>query len=95
MGRYTLLIVVTIACGGLLVYAALAPVGATNSASPEIRQAGSAPIAPVIKEAPGPTPPGMRWIRGGTFQMGDMDSKFEDERPVHLVTLDGFWMDET
>ena len=95
MARYWLLIGVTIACGGLFVYAALAPVAPTNTASPEVRQAEGESVAPVTKDAPGPTPPGMRWIRGGTFQMGDKASQFEDERPVHLVTLDGFWMDET
>ncbi|MGQ9632169.1 MAG: PEGA domain-containing protein [bacterium] len=34
----------------------------------------------------------MVWIPGGTFQMGDGDP---DEKPVHTVTLDGFWMDTT
>ncbi len=37
--------------------------------------------------------PGMRWIPGGTFQMGSNDF-YENEKPVHTVTVDGFWMDE-
>lgn len=38
----------------------------------------------------------MVWIPGGTFQMGDRwrDGR-PDERPVHSVTVNGFWMDTT
>jgi formylglycine-generating enzyme required for sulfatase activity len=35
----------------------------------------------------------MRWIPGGTFRMGSADF-YPEERPVHRVSLDGFWMDE-
>src|SRR5215468_8742111 len=35
----------------------------------------------------------MRWIAGGTFRMGSADF-YPEERPVHRVTVDGFWMDE-
>ncbi|QOV88777.1 formylglycine-generating enzyme family protein [Humisphaera borealis] len=39
-------------------------------------------------------PPGMVWIPGGTFAMGDSRGDgFEWERPVHPVTIDGFYMD--
>ena len=38
--------------------------------------------------------PGMVWIPGGTFQMGATDSRFTDARPLHKVTITGFWMDE-
>jgi formylglycine-generating enzyme len=42
----------------------------------------------------GPPPAkGMRWIPGGTFRMGSEDF-YPEERPVHRVTVDGFWMDE-
>ncbi|MDA0834772.1 MAG: formylglycine-generating enzyme family protein [Planctomycetota bacterium] len=46
------------------------------------------------------TPPGMVWIPGGEFDMGnDIDTGRgigqPDEAPVHRVALDGFWMDET
>jgi len=35
----------------------------------------------------------MRWIDGGTFAMGSQDF-YPEERPVHRVSLDGFWIDE-
>ncbi len=38
------------------------------------------------------SPPGMVWIPGGTFRMGS-DSGHSNERPVHEVAIDGFWID--
>ncbi len=35
----------------------------------------------------------MRWIPGRTFAMGSEDF-YPEERPVHQVAVDGFWMDE-
>jgi formylglycine-generating enzyme len=37
-------------------------------------------------------PEGMRWIPGGAFRMGSEDF-YREERPVHEVTVDGFWID--
>jgi formylglycine-generating enzyme required for sulfatase activity len=34
----------------------------------------------------------MVWIPAGTFQMGS-DRHYTEERPVHRVEVDGFWMD--
>ena len=48
--------------------------------------ARTAPLAP-----PGPD---MLWIPGGTFAMG-CDKEYPEERPVHRVTVDGFWLDRT
>ena len=36
--------------------------------------------------------PDMVWIPRGTFRMGSADF-YPEERPVHDVTVDGFWMD--
>jgi formylglycine-generating enzyme len=45
--------------------------------------------------APGPAPTGMVWVPGGTFWMGCGDCGMPDALPVHLVAVDGFWMDRT
>jgi sulfatase modifying factor 1 len=71
--------------------------GAGNlSASPAPSDAASAAVA-VINETPppGPAPAGMVWIPGGTFWMGCEDCQMPDALPLHPVTVDGFWMDET
>jgi sulfatase modifying factor 1 len=39
-------------------------------------------------------PPKMIWVEGGSFSMGSSEADFWDAHPVHLVTVDGFWMDE-
>jgi formylglycine-generating enzyme required for sulfatase activity len=36
----------------------------------------------------------MLWIPGGTFAMGSKEH-YPEERSVHRVTVDGFWMDRT
>jgi len=43
-----------------------------------------------------PAPAGMVWIPGGEFIMGSTSEIARaDERPVHKVKVDGFWMDAT
>jgi formylglycine-generating enzyme required for sulfatase activity len=45
-------------------------------------------------ELPGDAPPGMVWVPGGRFLMGGADPHANAaERPVHAVTVDGFFMD--
>ncbi|MEP7271545.1 MAG: formylglycine-generating enzyme family protein, partial [Acidobacteriota bacterium] len=46
-------------------------------------------------EPPGAAPEGMVWVPGGTFWMGCADCEMPDAGPVHLVKVDGFWMDAT
>ena len=47
-------------------------------------------------QPPAAAPAGMAWIPGGTFAMGsDWATAKPDEKPAHLVRVDGFWMDET
>lgn len=43
-------------------------------------------------DIPGGPHPGMAWIPGGAFRMGSEDF-YPEERPVHEVSVDGFWMD--
>ena len=54
--------------------------------------------------APTPAPEGMAWIPGGEFSMGSSDPRrelcggnepMEDARPIHRVSVGGFWMDRT
>jgi formylglycine-generating enzyme required for sulfatase activity len=35
----------------------------------------------------------MVWVPGGSFRMGS-DDFYPEERPVHTVVVDGFWMDQ-
>ena len=35
----------------------------------------------------------MSWIPGGTFAMGS-EAWYPEERPIHQVAVDGFWMDQ-
>jgi sulfatase modifying factor 1 len=47
----------------------------------------------VIHTPPGPPPAkDMSWIPSGTFLMGSEDF-YAEERPVHSVSVDGFWVD--
>lgn len=49
---------------------------------------------PRVKKDPGKPPSkNMTWIPGGTFLMGS-DRHYPEERPAHMVTVDGFWMDK-
>ena len=39
--------------------------------------------------------PAMAWTNGGAFLMGTNDKEsFPNERPAHLVQVQGYWMDE-
>jgi formylglycine-generating enzyme len=57
-----------------------------NASNPDDRSEGQ-----VRRKAP----PGTVWIPEGTFLMGTNDKQsFPNERPAHLVQVQGFWMDE-
>src|SRR5262245_21502081 len=47
----------------------------------------------LLERPPDPAPaPDMVWIPGGTFKMGS-DNHYPEERPVHSVSVAGFWID--
>jgi formylglycine-generating enzyme len=50
--------------------------------------------AAAVRLADQPGHPNMIWIPGGTFRMGS-DKHYPEERPVHHVTVSGFWIDRT
>ena len=52
---------------------------------------------PVVVQSDGKNAPiGMVWVPGGEFLMGSDNKKAQaNEKPVHRVKVDGFWMDST
>ena len=54
-------------------------------------------VEPAIRTTspPATAPDGMVWIPGGVFWMGCADCGMPDALPLHLVEVDGFWMDRT
>lgn len=86
---------------GFLLFAAFGPTRFADADSKEISPEPQAPVesetrersTKLIVEEPAKTPDGMVWIPGGQFMMGTNEGK-PDEGPVHLVELDGFWMDQ-
>ncbi|WP_262365562.1 formylglycine-generating enzyme family protein [Gordonia sp. OPL2] len=46
----------------------------------------------LMTPTPSTTRKNMVWVPGGTFWMGSEDF-YPEERPVHQVAVDGFWMD--
>jgi sulfatase modifying factor 1 len=105
MARFWWMFIALSSCMGLFVYALVGSV--SKPAGPA--DVKKAPVLDSGRENPAvddtwfssnldqtaKAPAGMKWIPGGTFQMGNDTSPHEDERPVHTVTVDGFWMDET
>ncbi len=66
-----------------------------HSSGAKLPDAESAQVVSTNSSAPpGAVPDGMVWIPGGTFWMGCDDCDMSDTQPVHLVTVDGYWMDK-
>ncbi len=95
MARTWLLIGVVVLFAGIFAFAAFGPVGDRTSGDPIVKRAAGLPGEGDEAEPAGEPPAGMKWIPGGRFQMGSLSGPQEDERPVHKVSIDGFWMDET
>jgi formylglycine-generating enzyme len=57
-----------------------------------MKTTASAPLVEPGAEPRARGDPDMVWIPGGEFQMGS-DRHYPEERPVHRVAVDGFWMD--
>ncbi len=53
------------------------------------------PVKINVSSPPEHAPKDMVWVPGGTFWMGSEEQFFPDARPVHMVYVDGFWMDRT
>jgi len=54
---------------------------------------GEAKTLPVDERTPAKAPfPDMIWIPAGSYRMGS-DDHYPEERPVHKVSVDGFWID--
>src|SRR5688572_20198810 len=81
---------------------------AEPAADVEVIGSAAAGFQPTIEHAapaPAAVPDGMVWIPGGEFSMGAADPSdpqdvvgmqaTRDSRPVHRVSVDGFWMDRT
>jgi sulfatase modifying factor 1 len=49
-------------------------------------------VSQINDAQPDPRYSDMVWVPGGTFRMGSEDF-YPEERPVHEVSVDGFWMD--
>lgn len=80
-----------IAASSLLVAGAIASYLMTRKTGKGVLQ------APTIVQGDGKNAPkGMVWIPGGEFLMGSDHKKAQaNERPVHRVKINGFWMDST
>lgn len=67
--------------------AAIALVGARPEAGEAAQETGTPTQQTCLAELGGEL-----WIGGDTFSMGD-DAAYPEERPVHQVRVDGFWLD--
>jgi formylglycine-generating enzyme required for sulfatase activity len=67
--------------------------GGWSIARPPQFAAGGSPEGPRTIALPGGATMDLVWVPGGSFMMGSEEC--EDERPVHRVDLDGFWIGRT
>ena len=96
---WILLALVLVAASSAVSWRAMRPRPLPTAAPEHHQHASASPSddrAPRIDTTPPPgaAPAGMVWVPGGTFWMGCDDCGMPDARPVHLVRVAGFWMDE-
>jgi sulfatase modifying factor 1 len=78
---------------GFLGIASVLLVSSGTMASPN--STASNPDEPSWGQVRRKAPPAMVWIPSGSFLIGTNDKEsFPNERPAHLVQVQGFWMDE-
>jgi formylglycine-generating enzyme required for sulfatase activity len=65
-----------------------------KDASEDLRPRSVLPVSPPARAAESSWTNDMVWISGDTFWMGSEEGQ-PDEKPVHEVTVDGFWIDRT
>lgn len=70
-------------------------VASADPSEPPVEQREQVPTSPLVVDPPMDAPEGMVWVPGGTFQMGNPEEGQGDDRYVHTVELDGFYMDIT
>jgi formylglycine-generating enzyme required for sulfatase activity len=97
-------VVAIVAITGAVVFA-LATMRSSPAAVDALPSALFLPTVENKNRPPEPAPDGMVWIPGGEFSMGAHDPQdmhdavgmqaTTDSRPVHRVSVDGFWMDAT
>jgi formylglycine-generating enzyme len=90
---------IAIACLGLAgaagVFVLYGPLRGNSRDADVSHPAATGRVESAASAQPGESPPGMVWIKGGTFWMGGNDASTTDAEPLHLVSVDGFWMDRT
>jgi sulfatase modifying factor 1 len=81
----------------LLLAAVVSFVGCGSSAETSNEPPVAKPVTFEIDPAPPPqpAPEGMVWVPGGKYRRGSDYATFKDARPIRVIELDGFWMDET
>jgi formylglycine-generating enzyme required for sulfatase activity len=78
---------------GLAVAVAVAVLVTIVAAGLLRQHAGEPQRCALPDQAPGWPHPGMVWVPGGSFEMGD--TVYAEEQPIRTTTVDGFWMSRT
>src|SRR5690606_41482073 len=91
MGKRSIVLVLTIGLATFLSFAVGFWLHGGRKAA-ELSDAGPSVCLQTADDASSPHP-GMVWVKGGRFIMGD--TLYPEEGPLREVAVDGFWMDRT